>query len=83
MTDGNDGILVAPGDTDALVRAMEDLSARPELRTAMGLRGQKKADEFDWRRVAEKIEGVYVDVCGSHSSTVGHEYTELKSGELS
>jgi phosphatidylinositol alpha-mannosyltransferase len=82
ISDGRDGVLVKPGDGAALVRAMDELSMRPETRAAMGVTAQKKAAEYDWSRIAERTEHVYADVCGLQSSRVDHGRVEPRSPEL-
>jgi phosphatidylinositol alpha-mannosyltransferase len=59
VTDGGEGILVRPGDTAALVEAMERLVEDRELRLAMGTRGHRKASQFDWSQVARNVEDIY------------------------
>jgi glycosyltransferase involved in cell wall biosynthesis len=48
VDDGQSGTLVPPGNTDALVDAIDDLLNKPDKRTAFGQEGhQKVADEFN------------------------------------
>jgi len=51
---GEGGILVEPGDEEALVRAMEDL-CRPQRARALGARGRARSELFTWPRVAARI----------------------------
>jgi glycosyltransferase involved in cell wall biosynthesis len=48
------GILVPPGDSDALARAMEKLAGDPEARLRMGRAGHARVQDcFTWERSAE------------------------------
>ncbi len=49
------GILVPPGDADALAAAMRRLLADPGLCASMGAAGQEWVKQFDWNVVAEKV----------------------------
>jgi glycosyltransferase involved in cell wall biosynthesis len=48
ITDSESGCLVPADDIDALGKAIAELIAAPEKRTAMGARGQKVAMQYDW-----------------------------------
>jgi glycogen synthase len=45
VDDGETGLLVAPGDVEALTRAIQKLLANAELRRALGTQGRKRALE--------------------------------------
>jgi phosphatidylinositol alpha-mannosyltransferase len=57
-----EGLLVPPGDTDALTDALRALIDDGERRRAMGLMGQERARAFDWSGIACSVEGVYRNV---------------------
>ena len=59
VRDGETGLLVPPGDADALSAAMDRLLARPEERRAMGEAGRNLAQAYSAERMCEKIEGLY------------------------
>jgi glycosyltransferase involved in cell wall biosynthesis len=59
VADGETGLLVPPGDAEALRRALERLLADPELRARMGQAGQRKVVEFQATPVVERIEQMY------------------------
>lgn len=62
---GITGILVPPGDVDALERALEPLMRVPERAAAMGERGRERVvTEFSADAEADLIVGVYHDVLG-------------------
>ena len=68
VTDQAEGLLVRPGDTAALVGAIERLAGDPELREAMGSRGRRKASAFDWCRVAGDVERIYAGLLDGRPS---------------
>lgn len=51
--------LCEPGDTDALVNALERLQADAALRVQMGQAARARALELDWVHVAAKTQAVY------------------------
>jgi glycosyltransferase involved in cell wall biosynthesis len=54
---GDAGVLVAEGDRDGLVRAVESLLDRPD---GLGERGRARAwERYRWRTVAEQMAGMY------------------------
>jgi len=67
VTDGAEGTLVPPGDTDALVRAMERLAGDATLREAMGTLGRSKAGAFDWMGIARRVELLYTGLVEARS----------------
>ena len=59
VEDGVSGVLVAPGQPDELVAALEMLAASPELRRRMGGAGRARVeDAFDARRNAAQVAAV-------------------------
>lgn len=63
VDDGVNGFLVAPGDADALSGTMRRLLDDPGLRRAFGAQGRKKTEaKYDWRRIGEKLDGIYRDL---------------------
>lgn len=62
VRDGQDGLLVEPGDSTALASAIRRLIADPEGRRSMAESGHARAEqEFDWDRVARAYEAVFED----------------------
>lgn len=58
--DGEQGLLVTPGDEEELSNAMIDLLGDEDKRKRMGRAGRKKAlDDYDWQIVGGKIEDLY------------------------
>jgi phosphatidyl-myo-inositol alpha-mannosyltransferase len=59
VTDGADGVLVPPGDAQALAEVLRDLHDEPERRSRMALAAVEKAEQFAWPRVASRVMDVY------------------------
>ncbi len=55
ITDGENGLLVAPKDTDALYAAMKRLIEDSELYQRLSVNGRRYSDLFQWENVMEKI----------------------------
>jgi phosphatidylinositol alpha-mannosyltransferase len=55
-------VLLPPGDVPALARAIAGLAQDPARRAALAERGRKRAHEFAWPRITERIERVYDEV---------------------
>lgn len=52
VTDGEDGMLVPPGNVEALVKAMAALASDGGLRERLGRRAKERSRVYDWRRSA-------------------------------
>jgi glycosyltransferase involved in cell wall biosynthesis len=59
VKDGETGLLVPPGDADALRQAMERLLANPELRARMGKAARRRADIYQSEAVLPQFEQLY------------------------
>jgi glycosyltransferase involved in cell wall biosynthesis len=64
VSHGRDGLVVAPGDVDALRRAIADVARMPvEVRRTMGHAGRAKVEAcYDWERIGERLEAMYAEV---------------------
>jgi glycosyltransferase involved in cell wall biosynthesis len=61
VVDGETGFLVPPGDLDAMAEKLRLLAESPELRAAMGTRGQNRvAEYFNETKIAEFLYRFYV-----------------------
>lgn len=68
VEDGRTGILVAPGDPEALAHAILRLLNNPVLRLKMGQSGRKRVlEEFTVERVVKKTVGLYNRVATGQS----------------
>ena len=57
---GDGGVLVEPGDTDALYAAIEGLVASPDRAVAMGERNRREVeDHYNWESVCDELCDVY------------------------
>lgn len=59
ITDGETGLLVPPGDSDALARAIIRCLTDPALVTAMGRRAEGAAERFGIDSMIAQIDGLY------------------------
>lgn len=65
VRDGVDGVLVPPGDVDALGRALLGLLTRPARAEAMGAAGRRRVlDAFSEQRLVDRMEEIFLDVAG-------------------
>lgn len=62
VADGETGIVVTPGDADALRAAMERLIDDPELAARMGAAGSRRVENFHASTVVDQIEAMYAEV---------------------
>ncbi|RKN45477.1 glycosyltransferase family 4 protein [Micromonospora endolithica] len=67
---GETGLLVPPGDPQALADAVADLLSDPRRRTEMGRLGRTRClARFDIARTVEEVESVYRDALAKRSGT--------------
>ncbi len=59
---GAEGLLVPPGDSQALARAIIHLLNNPQLREWMGGMGRRKAARYSWRQIASEVLEYYQEV---------------------
>lgn len=70
ISDGEDGLLVKPGDIESLADEIRKLLSNPGLRLAMGECGRAKVKEqYTWERSAERLEELYYQVLASASAS--------------
>ncbi len=62
ITNGSEGILVDPKDIDEIANAMTVLADDVDMRKQMGIRGLRRAKEFDWQRIAMEVFKIYRQV---------------------
>lgn len=66
MTNGKEGFLVPPKDSEALAEALERLILDPELRAGMADRSIITAQKYRWDRVATEVVGCYREAQAAH-----------------
>ena len=59
MRDGRQGRFVRPGDAAALADGVLTLLSNDKLRRAMSTEGHRRAAEYDWPEVADRLEKLY------------------------
>jgi glycosyltransferase involved in cell wall biosynthesis len=59
---GETGLLVPPGDVDALATALDRLAADPDLRARLGAGARARAAVYAWPRLAARVGAVYARV---------------------
>lgn len=62
VKDGENGLLVLPGDSGSLADAIIYLLENEDVREKMGTNGRKKVEDYSWDRVAEETEKVYLNL---------------------
>jgi glycosyltransferase involved in cell wall biosynthesis len=70
---GGGGVLVPPGDPDALAKAIATLAEQPAGRRALVAGAPARIDAaYSWRRVAERTIEAYLEVLGERSRAASH-----------
>jgi glycosyltransferase involved in cell wall biosynthesis len=59
---GDAALTVPPADVPALTRALRDFFAKPGLREELIRKGTARAAKYDYRRIAERLVGVYEEL---------------------
>ena len=60
VKDGWNGLLVPPGDSDALANAIIYLLENEDIRERMGKNGRERVKNYSWDKIAEETEKVYL-----------------------
>jgi glycosyltransferase involved in cell wall biosynthesis len=80
VSDGETGIVVAPGDVDALAQAISGLAADVARTRAYGEAARRRAvAQFSAASAADAVDGLYRDLLTSHSSAAMPSRTSTKS----
>ncbi|NDJ62235.1 MAG: glycosyltransferase, partial [Chloroflexi bacterium] len=65
VSEGEDGLLVAPGDVDDLVEKLEIMLTDRERARQMGRSGRAKVEvKYAWPQIGAKLADVYAQVIG-------------------
>lgn len=70
LIDGENALLVPPGDREALARAVHRLSTDHKLRHALSKGASDLALYFNWERIARMHAELYRDLLGEHTHEV-------------
>ena len=60
VKDGWNGLLVPPGDSEALANAIIYLLENEDIRERMGKNGRERVKNYSWDKIAEETEKVYL-----------------------
>lgn len=70
IDEGVDGLLANPEDPLDIARKIIDLLSDSNKRQKMGMMGYLKTKtQYTWQKVTDKLENVYVEVCGDGNAT--------------
>jgi glycogen(starch) synthase len=59
ITDGVNGMLVPPGEPQALAGAIDRVLAEPRLADCLSQAAQERARDYDWNALAERVLDIY------------------------
>ena len=68
ITHGEEGLLVSPKNGEALADAIATLLKDPTLRDKLAANGQRKAEDFNWERVAGQVMDYYRARLNGHAA---------------
>ena len=80
ISDGVDGVLVKPQDEHALADALLRLLQDKSLRERMGAMGERKAKDYGWDTVAQRVMAYYQDLLRARSWVVSEEIACAQQG---
>jgi len=72
VEDGKTGLLVPPGQPEALAEALNRVLANPELGRRLGQAGRRRVEaHFSWTSIAERTEQVYAEAIDEFKRSAG------------
>lgn len=80
VTDGTDGVLVAPGDAQALAEALRDLYHEPDRRLGLARAAAETVQRFAWENVATDVMTAYLDAIATPAPAAGRQHVGVISG---
>jgi phosphatidylinositol alpha-mannosyltransferase len=60
VRNGREALLVPPGDDAALAEAIERILGDVALARSLGMRGSRRAQDFDWDAIGDRLEEIYL-----------------------
>jgi len=73
LTNGAEGLLVPPRDSEKLAEALITLLTDERMREEMGARGRATASQYDWERISQRVMDFYLNVLGKSAAKVPQE----------
>ena len=80
IEDGVNGMLVPPGDPEALARAIDRLLADRDLAHRLSQGAHQRGKDYDWEVLAERVLAVYRSVTAGRLAPVDPRDEEKESG---
>jgi phosphatidylinositol alpha-mannosyltransferase len=80
VRNGVDGVLVAPGDAQALAETLRDLWEEPERRAAMAVAAARDVERFAWPRVASEVMEAYTEAIATPAPRGALDRTAVRVG---
>jgi phosphatidyl-myo-inositol alpha-mannosyltransferase len=80
VRNGVDGVLVVPGDAQALAETLRDISEQPERRREMARAAAHDVERFAWPHVAEQVMEAYEDAIATPKPVGAAQRTAVAVG---
>ena len=80
LRDGTDGVLVPPGDAQALAETLRDLYEQPDRRLEMARAAAQGVERFAWPRVSAQIMEAYEDAIATPEPRGARERIAVRYG---
>jgi phosphatidylinositol alpha-mannosyltransferase len=80
VRDGVDGVLVPPGDAQALAIALRDLYDEPHSRAELAGHAVADVERFAWPRVAAQVLEAYQDAIATPAPAPGRQHLAVRTG---
>jgi phosphatidylinositol alpha-mannosyltransferase len=80
LSDGQEGRLTPPGETEYLADALRQLLNQPQQRQEMGQRGRLKANLYDWDHIVDQILELYRETIELKSKAPCNSPGQIEAG---